>query len=335
MTRYVIRRLLWAVVLFLAVTLVTFVIFYLIPVNPARAAAGKAASPAEIKVVAHRLYLDRPIYEQYVHFLDRLLHGDLGYSYSSREHVNEVIKQAAPITASLVIGGAILWMLIAIPVGVFSALKPRSFGDRTAMLFVLTGISVHPVWLALVASYLFGYVPTTGSLLGIHFPAFDLFPIQGYCSLKGAAPGEICGGPYDWVMHLILPWFVFAVGYAAFYVRLVRANTIEVLNEDFVRTARAKGVRPSIVIRSHVLRNAMLPVVTAFGMDIALALAGAVLIEFVFGLPGLGYVAVHSLAQFDYPITLGVVVFASIVVIIANLLVDLLYAWIDPRIRLS
>jgi peptide/nickel transport system permease protein len=335
MTRYVIRRLLWAVVLFLAVTLVTFVIFYLIPVNPARAAAGKAASPAEIKVVAHRLYLDRPIYKQYIHFVDRLLHGDLGYSYSSREHVNEVIKQAAPITASLVIGGAILWMLIAIPVGVLSALKPRSTGDRTAMLFVLAGISVHPVWLALVASYLFGYVPTTGSFLGISFPAFDLFPIQGYCSLRGAAPGEVCGGPYGWFMHLILPWFVFAVGYAAFYVRLIRANTLEVLNEDFVRTARAKGVRPSVVIRSHVLRNAMLPVVTAFGMDIALALAGAVLIEYVFGLPGLGYVAVHSLAQFDYPITLGVVVFASVVVIIANLLVDLLYAWIDPRIRLS
>jgi peptide/nickel transport system permease protein len=335
MTRYVIRRLLWAVVLFLAVTIVTFVIFYLIPVDPARAAAGKAATPAEIKVVAHRLYLDRPIYQQYFHFVDRLLHGDLGYSYSSREHVNEIIKQAAPITASLVIGGAILWMLIAVPIGVFSALKPRSMADRSAMIFVLAGISVHPVWLALVASYLFGYVPTQGVFLGIHFPAFDLFPIQGYCSLKGAAPGEICGGPYDWVMHLVLPWFCFAIGYAAFYVRLIRANTLETLNEDFVRTARAKGVRPREVIRQHVLRNSMLPVVTAFGMDIALALAGAVLIEYVFGLPGLGYVAVHSLAQFDYPVTLGVVVFASVVVIVANLAVDLLYAWIDPRIRLS
>ena len=335
MTRYVIRRLLWAVVLFLAVTLVTFVIFYLIPVNPARAAAGKAATPAEIKVVAHRLYLDRPVYEQYIHFLGRLLHGDLGYSYSSREHVNDVIKQAAPITASLVIGGAILWMLIAIPIGVFSALKPRSVGDRAAMIFVLTGISVHPVWLGLVASYLFGYVPTTGSLFGISFPSFDLFPIQGYCSLRGAAPGETCGGVSGWFTHLVLPWFVFATGYAAFYVRLIRANTIEVLNEDFVRTAYAKGVKPRAVIRSHVLRNAMLPVITAFGMDIALALAGAVLIEIVFGLPGLGYTAIRSLGQFDYPITLGVVVFASLVVIIANLVVDLLYAWIDPRIRLS
>jgi peptide/nickel transport system permease protein len=309
--------------------------FFVAPTHVAQLIAGRQATPETVALVSHRLGLDRPILTQYFHYLWRLLHGDLGYSYSSRQSVNEIIKQAAPVTASLVIGGAILWMIIAIPVGVFSALKPRSAGDRTAMVFVLAGISVHPVWLALVCSYLFGYVPTTGSFLGISFPPFELFPIQGYCSLKGAAPGQVCGGPYDWMMHLILPWFVFAVGYAAFYVRLIRSNTLEVLNEDYVRTARAKGVKPRGVIQSHVLRNAMLPVVTAFGMDIALALAGAVLIEFVFGLPGLGYTAVHSLGQFDYPVTLGVVVFASIVVIIANLMVDLLYAWIDPRIRLS
>ena len=336
MTRYVIRRLLWAVVLFLAVTLVTYVIFYLIPVDPAHNAAGKAATPAQIEQVAHRLYLDRPVYEQYLHFLDQLVvHGSLGYSYANRQSVNETVKQAAPVTASLVIGAALIWLIIAIPIGVYSALRPRTVGDRASMGFVLAGISVHPVWLGLVASYLFAYVPTTGSFLGFHFPAFTLFPIQGYCSFRGAQPGEPCGGPVDWGYHLVLPWFVLAIGYAAFYVRLVRSNVLEVLNEDYVRTARAKGAPASVVMRQHVLRNAMLPVVTAFGMDIALALAGAVLIEFVFGLPGLGYVAVHSLGQFDYPVTLGVVVFASIIVIIANLLVDLLYAWIDPRIRLS
>ena len=335
MTRYVIRRLLWAVVLFLAVTLVTFVIFYLIPVDPARQAAGKAATPEQIQQVAHRLYLDRPVWQQYLHFLDELVHGNLGYSYANRQSVNETIKEAAPVTASLVIGAAILWLAMAVPIGVYSALRPRTKGDRAAMVFVLAGISVHPVWLGLVASYLLAFVPTQGSFLGIHFPSFTLFPIQGYCNLKGAAPGEPCGGPVQWAYHLVLPWIVLAVGYAAFYVRLVRSSTMEVLNEDYIRTARAKGVPGGQVLRSHVLRNAMLPVVTAFGMDIALALAGAVLIEFVFGLPGLGYVAVHSLYQFDYPVTLGVVVFASIVVIIANLVVDLLYAWIDPRIRLS
>ena len=336
MVRYLIRRLLWAVVLFIAVTLVTFVIFYLIPVDPARLAAGRAATPAEIKVVAHRLYLDQPIYKQYLHFLDQLvIHENLGYSYANRQSVNDVIKAAAPITASLVIGAAIVWMLIAIPIGVLSALRPRSALDRFSMVFVLIGISVHPVWLALVGSYLLGYVPTTGTFLGIDFPAFTLLPIQGYCSFRGAAPGEICGGPVDWFYHLLMPWFVFAYLYAAFYVRLIRSQVMEVQHEDYVRTARSKGAPERRVLVHHVLRNAMLPVVTAFGMDVALALGGAVLLELVYGLPGLGYVAIKSLSQFDYPITLGVVVFASLLVIIFNLMIDLLYAWIDPRIRLS
>jgi len=306
MVRYIIRRLLWACVLFVAVTLVTFVIFFLIPVDPARLAAGRAATPQEIQQVAHRLYLDQPIWKQYLHFLSQLvIHQNLGYSYANRQSVNDVIKAAAPITASLVIGAAIV------------------------------GISVHPVWLALVGSYLLGYVPTTGTFLGIHFPAFTLLPIQGYCSFSGAAPGEVCGGPWDWFYHLLMPWFVFAYLYAAFYVRLIRSQVMEVQHEDYVRTARSKGAPERRVLVHHVLRNAMLPVVTAFGMDVALALGGAVLLELVYGLPGLGYVAIKSLSQFDYPITLGVVVFASLLVIIFNLIIDLLYAWIDPRIRLS
>jgi len=336
MIRYIIRRLLWAVVLFIAVTLVTFVIFYLIPVDPARLAAGRAATPAEVQEVAHRLYLDKPIWQQYGHFLEQLvIHGNLGYSYANRQSVNDIIRSAAPITASLVIGAAILWMLVAIPIGVLSALRPRSLLDRTSMVFVLVGISVHPVWLALVGSYLLGYVPTSGHFLWFNFPSFTLFPIQGYCAFTGASPGEQCGGPVDWFYHLLLPWSVFAFLYAAFYVRLVRSQVMEVQNEDYVRTARAKGAPERRVLTQHVLRNAMLPVVTAFGMDVALALGGAVLLETVYGLPGLGYVAIKSLSQFDYPITLGVVVFASVVVIIFNLIVDLLYAWIDPRIRLG
>jgi peptide/nickel transport system permease protein len=334
--RYLIRRLLWAVVLFVAITVITFAIFYMIPVNPARLAAGKAATPADVQRVAHSLYLDRPLWAQYLHFLGRLvLHHDLGYSYANRQSVNSTILAAAPITASLVIGAAVLWMVIAIPVGVLSALRPRSRSDRTAMVFVLAGISVHPVWLGLVASYLFGYIPSTGHLGPLSFPAFQLLPIQGYCALTGAAPGELCGGPADWAYHLILPCTVFAVTYAAFYVRLVRTNVIDVLHEDYIRTARAKGASERTIITRHVLRNALLPVVTAFGMDLALALGGAVLIESVFGLPGLGYVAIKSLVEFDYPVTLGVVVFASLVVIVVNLVVDLLYAWLDPRIRLA
>jgi peptide/nickel transport system permease protein len=323
MVRYVIRRLLWAVVLFLAVTIVTYLIFFTIPINTARLVAGKSATPAEVRMVAHRLYLDRPVYVQYGHFLYQLVwQHSLGYSFNNRQSVNSAILAAAPVTASLVLGGAIVWMLIAVPIGILSALRPRSALDRVSMVGVLTGISAHPVWIGLMASYIFGY-------------KLNLLPIQGYCNLRGAAPGEACGGPVDWFTHMLMPWLVFAVLYSAFYVRMIRANVMETLNEDYVRTARAKGAPESIVMRRHVLRNAMLPVVTMLGMDIAIALGGAVLIENVFGLPGLGNLAIQSVYQFDLPTVVGVTVFASLCVIVFNLLVDLLYAWIDPRIRLA
>jgi peptide/nickel transport system permease protein len=323
MIRYVIRRLLWAVVLFFAITILTFTMFYVIPVNPAALAAGKAARPQDIRHVAHILYLDRPLYIQYLHYLDRLvLHFDLGTSFSNRQSVNTIIKSAAPVTASVVIGGAILWMMIAIPIGIYSALRPRSKGDRVAMVGVLAGISAHPVWIGYMLSLIVGY-------------KLNLLPIQGYCNLRGANPGQDCGGPYDWFLHMILPWVTFAILYAAFYVRMIRSNVMETLNEDYVRTARAKGAPERVVIVRHALRNAMLPVVTMLGMDIAVALGGAVFIEYVFGLPGLGYWAVNSVFQFDLPIITGTVIFASIMVITFNLLVDLLYAWIDPRIRLA
>jgi peptide/nickel transport system permease protein len=323
MIRYVIRRLLWAVVLFFAITILTFTMFYVIPVNPAALAAGKAATPLQIKHVAHFLYLDRPVYIQYLHYIDRLvLHFDLGTSFSNRQSVNTIIKSAAPVTASVVIGGAILWMMIAVPIGIYSALRPRSKGDRVAMVAVLAGISAHPVWIGYMLSLIVGY-------------KLGWLPIQGYCNLRGASPGQDCGGPWDWFTHMILPWTTFAILYAAFYVRMIRSNVMETLNEDYVRTARAKGAPERVVIVRHALRNAMLPVVTMLGMDIAVALGGAVFIEYVFGLPGLGYWAVNSVFQFDLPIITGTVIFASIMVITFNLLVDLLYAWIDPRIRLA
>ena len=327
----------WAVVLFIAVTLVTFVIFYLIPVDPARLAAGKAATPAEVKRVAHQLYLDQPIWKQYLHFLDQLVASRTSATRTpTGQSVNDVIKSAAPITASLVIGAAIVWMLIAIPIGVLSALRPRSVLDRFSMVFVLAGISVHPVWLALDRLLLARLRADDRALPRLPLPRFHAAPDPGLLHLHAVPrPARPCGGPVDWFYHLILPWSVFAFLYAAFYVRLIRSQVMEVQHEDYVRTARAKGAPERRVLLHHVLRNAMLPVVTAFGMDVALALGGAVLLESVYSLPGLGYVAIKSLSQFDYPITLGVVVFASVVVIIFNLIVDLLYAWIDPRIRLG
>ncbi|MFL5972153.1 MAG: ABC transporter permease, partial [Gaiellaceae bacterium] len=244
----------------------------------------------------------------------------LGRSYATRQPVTEIIKDAAPVTASLVFGGAILWMLIAVPIGILSALRPRSLLDRSAMVFVLIGISAHPVWIGLILIYFVGYKA-------------GLTPLGGYCDMIN--PSTDCGGPIEWAHSLILPWITFAILFAALYVRMIRANVLEAMNEDYVRTARAKGAPEWLVMRSHVLRNAMLPIVTMLGMDIGVALGGAIFTEAVFGLPGLGRSALQALEGFDLPAVMGIVVFATICVIVFNLFVDLLYAVIDPRIRLS
>jgi len=327
-TRYLIRRLLWAVLLFFAVTVVSYILFFIIPADPARQFAGKGATPATVAKARHYLHLDEPIYQQYGRFVWRLVyHHDLGHSYYNRESVNHIIADAAPVTASLVIGGALFWMLIAIPIGVLSALRPRSLLDRGAMTFVLIGISAHPVWIGLIFAWLFGfYAHEHGS------PIY--FPISNYADFFNPPPGQP-GGPVQWAYHLVLPWATFMILFAALYVRMIRANVMETLNEDYVRTARAKGAPESVVLRSHVLRNAMLPVVTMLGMDIGLALGGAIFTESVYGLPGLGRTAVQALQNYDTPTIMGVIVFATIVIIVFNLIVDLLYAVIDPRIRLA
>jgi peptide/nickel transport system permease protein len=212
-------------------------------------------------------------------------------------------------------------MLLALPVGILSALRPRSLLDRTSMTFVLVGISMHPVWIGLIFAYFIGY-------------KWGITPITGYADFINPPPGQP-GGPVQWAYHMILPWATFAILFAALYVRMIRANVMETLNEDYVRTARAKGARESTVLRSHVLRNAMLPVVTMLGMDIGLALGGAIFTESVFSLPGLGRTAVQALQNYDTPTIQGIIVFATIVIISFNLLIDLLYAVIDPRIRLA
>jgi peptide/nickel transport system permease protein len=334
--RYLIRRLLWAVVLFVAVTAVTYAIFYIIPVDPARRIAGKSATPQDVERIRHNLGLDDPIYQQYARYLrDLVVNQSLGYSYANRISVNDIVASEAPVTASLVVGGMVVWLLIGIPLGLLSALRPRSKLDRASMVGVLVGISAHPVWIGLVLAYLLGYVPTTGHFLGFTFPRVTLFPVQGYCEVITPAPGADCSGLIQWSWHLVLPWFTLAVLYAANYTRMMRATTMETLNEDYVRTARAKGASPRRVLGVHVVRNSLLPIVTMLGMDLALALGGATFVEIVFGLPGLGREAVSSLTAFDYPVTMGLTIFATLIVIIFNLLVDITYAYLDPRIRLT
>jgi peptide/nickel transport system permease protein len=319
---YLVRRLLWAVGMLLAVTVFTFVTFWVIPGNPATRSLPSQATKAEFERRAHFLGTDRPLPEQYGLFVWRLVrHGELGRSWITRRSVNGTVFAAAPVTASLVIGGALIWMLVAVPIGILSALRQRSLLDRTATALTLIGISAHPIWIGLMLSYLLGF-------------RLGWFPITGYCDFFSPAAGESCGGPTQWAYHMLLPWLTFAALYAALYVRMVRAAVIEAYAADWVTTARAKGAGFGRVLRTHVLRYAMLPIVTMFGMDIAVALGGSVFVENVWSLPGLGDTALTSLTLHDLPVMQGVVVFVAIVVVVLNFVVDTAYSFVDPRIRL-
>jgi peptide/nickel transport system permease protein len=213
-------------------------------------------------------------------------------------------------------------MLVSIPIGILSALRPRSLLDRLAMLFVLIGISVHPIWLGLILVYVFGH-------------KLNLFPLGGYCDFFYAGASEGCGGPRQWAYHLLLPWVTFGMLFAALYVRMIRASVLETLHNDYVTTARAKGASEWRVVRGHVLKNAFLPVITMLGMDIGVAFAGSVFVESVFGLPGIGRLAVRSLQRQDLPPIMGIIVLVTVAILVFNLVVDLLYAWIDPRVGVA
>jgi peptide/nickel transport system permease protein len=307
----------------IAVTLVTYVIFFMVPANPARQAAGQAATPQRVAEVEERLGLNDPVYVQYAKFMKELVvDRSLGHSFVDRRSVNEEIFAAAPITASLVFGGMFFVLLIAIPVGIVSALRPRSLIDRAAMIYVLVGISLPSFWIALVLAYLVGF-------------KLGWTPLASYCEVFSPPRASGCGGIGDWAYHMVLPWLTLSIVVAGSYVRFVRAEVLETMSQDYVRTARAKGVPEWSVMKNHTLRNGMLPIVTMLGMDIGLLLGGAIFIETVFALPGLGQTAIQAIFQFDLPKVQGVVIFGAFAIIVLNLLVDLFYAWIDPRIRLT
>jgi peptide/nickel transport system permease protein len=322
-TRYLIRRTLWAIWLFFLATFITYVIFFLIPNNPERITGfGISASPVLAKEIASELHLDVPFYQQYWIFVWNIVrHGSLGYSFQDGASVRWIIGQDAPVTGSLVLGGAVLWLLISVPVGILSAIRPRSVFDRFSMVFVLIGISAPPLWLGLILAYVFGF-------------RLGWAPIADYCSFAPSPLGE-CSGIGHWAYHLILPWASFSLLFAALYVRLIRASMLEVANEDFVLTARAKGASGRRVVIHHILRNSMLPVVTMLGLNIAYMLGTVVFIERVFNLPGLGVEMLTATYRSDVPVVVGIVVFITFAVIVANFVVDVMYAWLDPRIRLG
>lgn len=318
-TRFLIRRVFWAVWLFTVATVGTFAIFYVIP--------GGRLDPSLIGGVrAERLvsdlHLDAPVYQQYWIFVWNIVrHQSLGYSYRDGTSVRWIVGQDAPVTASLVFGGALLWLVLAIPVGILSALKPRSLVDRAAMVFVLFGVSAPSVWIGMMLAYIFGF-------------RLGWTPIADYCSFFPGSAGT-CSGPAHWAYHLLLPWVTFILLFAALYVRMIRSTVIEAATESHVRTAWAKGASGRRVAVHHVLRNSLLPIVTMLGMDISLAFGSAVVIERVFNLHGLGWELLNRTHTYDVPVVVGIVLFITFAVIVCNFIVDLAYTWLDPRIRLT
>ncbi|HZW40676.1 MAG TPA: ABC transporter permease [Agromyces sp.] len=318
MVLFLAARFAWTVVLFLVITLFTFVVFFVVPQPQVRAPGrGGNTDPIDIR---DSIALHGSLPSQYVQFVwNFVTDGSLGRSYYNRQEVSDIVRRAAPITISVVAGGVVFWLLLAIPIGVLSALRPRSLLDRSAMVFVLIGVSAHPAWLGLVLGHIFGY-------------RLQWLPFSGYCEMF--SPTTICGGPAQWAWHLILPWFTFAFLYAALYARMIRASVIETMEEDYVRTARAKGSGEAQVLRGHVFRNSMLPIVTMLGMDLGTALGGVIFIESVFNLPGLGGILRSAITQRDLPVVLGVVTYTTVAILMLNLIVDILYAILDPRVRL-
>jgi peptide/nickel transport system permease protein len=316
---FIAKRLLWAVLLAWLMTVVTFLVFFWLPPNqPGSNRLGVVTANLQRQFNLEQ----QSMTQQYVHFLGHIVHGDLGESTRQPISVRKVIWDSLPVTVSLIIGGTVFWVLLAFPIGMLSALRPRSLLDKGLMTLVLIGVSAHPVWLSLIFSY----------FLGVRT---HVFPVAGYCDFTydPTSPNQ-CGGPRYWAYHMVLPWFTFALLFTALYARMIRASILEALGEDYVRTARAKGASSWRVMRKHVLRNALLPVTAMLSMDmVSLSLTGVIFIETVYQLPGLGQTLYRALTSTDLPVILGVVLVVSVVVVLTNMIADILYSLIDPRIR--
>jgi peptide/nickel transport system permease protein len=319
MALYIARRLAWAALVVLIVLLLTYAVFYLLPAgDPALRFAGKSPTEESLALVRERLGLDQPWYEQYGKFVKTFAVGDefgwpgLGYSYNTQVPVLEQVKERAPRTLLLILGAAIIWLVVGVTIGVISAVKRRTLADRAAMGFVLIGISAPVFWLGLMALYIF-------------------WNKLGWTGGTGYVP--ITEDPGGFFSHMILPWTVLALLFAAIYARMTRNTLLETLGEDYIRTARAKGLSERRVISHHALRASLAPIVTMFGMDIALLVGGAIITESVFNIQGLGWLAIDSTFNQDLPTVVGVVMLGAVAVVVMNLIVDIAYAFIDPRVR--
>ncbi|MCQ4046607.1 ABC transporter permease [Streptantibioticus rubrisoli] len=332
MLAYLVRRLVAVVVMLLVVTLVTFGIFFLVPKltggDPAALFAGRQADPAAIAGIRRKLGLDAPVIVQYARFIWGLVAGRdyasgadvthcaapcFGYSFKTEQPVWPLLIDRFPVTFSLAIGACVLWLVVGVATGVLSALRRGSLWDRAAMATALAGVSLPIYFTGMLALAVFTYK--------LHWLTVSYVPFTQ--------------NPLAWARGLLLPWIVLAFLYAAMYARLTRATMLEILGEDYIRTARAKGLAEPVVIRRHALRATLTPVLTILGMDLGALVGGAILTETTFSLQGLGQAAVRAISDQDLPVILGVTMIAAFFVIAANLVVDLLYAVVDPRVRLA
>jgi peptide/nickel transport system permease protein len=299
----------------------TFLIFVKLPsVDPAIRAAGRHPSAQLLRTIRHQFGLDQPIWIQYWRFAKGLipwpgwfLNENVYFSWANRVAVKEQIFSRLPVTVALAIGASIVWVLMGIPIGILSAVRPGTWMDRSAMVFALVGVSAPIFWLALVLLYIFHF--------GLH-----IFPSSTIGSDETTLQAVLHG-------KFVLPWVSLAVTNAAFYSRMVRGNLMESMNEDYIRTARSKGLSERRVIYKHGLRASLTPVVTMFGLDLAFLLGGAVVTESVFGLAGVGQYALQALYLSDFPSVMGVTILAALFIVVANVVVDVFYAVLDPRVR--
>jgi len=325
MLAFVIRRLIGMVAVLFGVSVLVYIVFILIPGgDPAERMAGKNPLPANVANIRHQWGFDKPFYVQYVRMMEKAGNGvlpgkhgefDVLRSFDTRQDVVREIKKGIPATMSLCIGAAIIWLFLGIVVGVISAVNAGKALDRVITTLALIGVSMPVFWLGIVMRYFLA-----------EKPAHPLFPDGEYVPLTQ--------DPVQWAYHLVLPWFCLAVLFIGFYGRVLRSNMLDAMNEDYVRTAKSKGLSPGRVLRKHVLRNSLIPLVTLFGLDFAAVLGGgAILTETVFDLKGVGWYAAQSVGGLDLPPIMGVTLYGAFFIVVFSAAVDFAYAYLDPRIR--
>jgi peptide/nickel transport system permease protein len=315
MGRFIVRRLIGMVVVLFAISVLVFVIFNVIPATkPAERMAGKNATPELVAKITEEWGFDDPLPQQYLTMMRKVFTGDL-ISYNTQLDVDEQIIKGIPATFSLSIGAAVIWMAVGMILGYLSALNAGGLLDRTLTVVAVIGISIPTFWLAAILLYLLTF-------------KIELFPASGYVGLTE--------DPIQWAYHLILPWITLAVISAGFYSRVLRSNMIDVMHEDYVRTARAKGLGERQVMTRHVMRNSLIPVVTLFGLDFGATVGGsAILTEVIFSINGVGLYAEEAILGLDLPAIMAITLFGAFFVVLFNAVSDIAYAYLDPRIRLG